>query len=433
MKFIRKRLSYLSILESNKSADKYLIKNGYEDILNSEEYKDLKTKVSSNYMIIATKLLSGGIDLERIVDFFNKVKKNRNVLNNTMVNVISSFSDFEKKESKGGKVDYVKAFEYINDLVDNTLVDKGRSSFAKSIFGSSKYKHYMTSTVINLVDKLRDVIGDEKARNLIGKPLLDYVGSGKSVEEYEKDLSDTVDTYLGSAEIIEKCVSNGAVEIESTDDNFLIFAVPDFKTMSAIGTGKWCIKRNKDDWDTYVKKGNFQFMVYDLSKPSSDFSRLLGITTNAIGYITATHDSEDNDFKGKINKPEYGNLLEDIKLSSDDMYKLYSNDKEKISYIFSDLLKEMDKRALDLAKIDRDLMKSPYIIYSEEDRRPIIIEAVRKGNLDTIKELVEFGFDPNIVYEPVPEVNAADWAKVDGKVEILNYLESIGCKPLLMV
>jgi hypothetical protein len=95
-----------------------------------------------------------------------------------------------------------------------------------------------------------------------------------------------------------KAVSN-KVKVISDSDNILILEIENFDQSKKLGSGSWCISRNKTYFDQYTEKGGKQYFIYDFNQTSKSVKSLLGVTLTKTNTVKAAHNKSDSQLKDK--------------------------------------------------------------------------------------------------------------------------------------
>lgn len=215
-----------------------------------------------------------------------------------------SIDTYFKNENilKSLKFDFIDAckklssFEKIDDKMNKLIREHKIKKYAESIV-SVKYKHLYNDQSYKLFKELYDLGIDLKiVQELIGKKL--------AVAETETMFNDNIKSLINSFNDFDiesikiKAVSN-KVKVISDVDNILIMEIENFEQSKKLGSGSWCISRNKTYFEQYTEKGAKQYFIYDFNQTSKSVKSLMGVTLTKINTVKAAHNKSDSQIKDR--------------------------------------------------------------------------------------------------------------------------------------
>lgn len=218
--------------------------------------------------------------------------------------ILLSIDTYFKNENilKASKFDFIEicktaaSFEKVDDTMHKIIREHKIKKYAESIV-SSKYKHLYNAKSYKLFKELYDLGIDLKiVQDMIGKKLA-AVETEKMFNEHIKSLINSFNDFdMESIKI--KAVSN-KVNVISDTDNILILEISDFEQSKRLGSGSWCISRNKTYFDQYVERDGKQYFIYDFNQTSKSVKSLVGITLTSTKAVKAAHSKSDGHFNDK--------------------------------------------------------------------------------------------------------------------------------------
>lgn len=218
--------------------------------------------------------------------------------------IMVSIDTYFKNENilKSLKFDFIDAckklssFEKIDDKMNKLIREHKIKKYAESIV-SVKYKHLYNDQSYKLFKELYDLGIDLKiVQELIGKKL--------AVAETETMFNDNIKSLINSFNDFDiesikiKAVSN-KVKVISDVDNILIMEIENFEQSKKLGSGSWCISRNKTYFEQYTEKGAKQYFIYDFNQTSKSVKSLMGVTLTKINTVKAAHNKSDSQIKDR--------------------------------------------------------------------------------------------------------------------------------------
>jgi hypothetical protein len=218
--------------------------------------------------------------------------------------IMVSIDTYFKNENilKSLKFDFIEAckkvasFEKIDDKMHKLIREHKIKKYAESIV-SSKYKHLYNTQSYKLFKELYDLGIDSKiVQEMIGKKLA-AVETEKMFNEHIKSLINSFNDF--DMESIKIKASSNKVNVISDTDNILILEISNFEQSKKLGSGSWCISRNKTYFDQYVERGGKQYFIYDFNQTSKSVKSLVGITLTSTKTVKAAHSKSDGHFSDK--------------------------------------------------------------------------------------------------------------------------------------
>lgn len=218
--------------------------------------------------------------------------------------IMLSIDTYFKNENilKSLKFDFIEtckklaSFEKIDDKMHKLIREHKIKKYAESIV-SSKYKHLYNTQSYKLFKELYDLGIDLKiVQEMIGKKL--------AAVETETMFNDNIKSLINSFNDFDiesikiKAVSN-KVKVISESDNILIMEIENFEQSKKLGSGSWCISRNKTYFDQYTEKDGKQYFIYDFNQTSKSTKSLLGVTLTKTNTVKAAHNKSDSQLKDK--------------------------------------------------------------------------------------------------------------------------------------
>lgn len=203
---------------------------------------------------------------------------------------------------KSLKFDFIDAckkldsFEKIDDKMHKLIREHKIKKYAESIV-SSKYKHLYNAQSYKLFKDLYDLGIDLKiVQEMIGKKL--------AAVETETMFNDNIKSLINSfndfdIESIKIKAASNKVKVISDVDNILIMEIENFEQSKKLGSGSWCISRNKTYFEQYTEKGAKQYFIYDFNQTSKSVKSLMGVTLTKINTVKAAHNKSDSQLKDK--------------------------------------------------------------------------------------------------------------------------------------
>ena len=221
-------------------------------------------------------------------------------LNKIMVSIDTYFKN--ENILKSLKFDFIEtckklsSFEKIDDKMHKLIREHKIKKYAESIV-SSKYKHLYNTQSYKLFKELYDLGIDSKiVQEMIGKKLA-AVETEKMFNEHIKSLINSFNDF--DMESIKIKASSSKVNVISDTDNILILEISNFEQSKKLGSGSWCISRNKTYFDQYVERDGKQYFIYDFNQTSKSVKSLMGITLTSTKTVKAAHSKSDGHFSDK--------------------------------------------------------------------------------------------------------------------------------------
>lgn len=218
--------------------------------------------------------------------------------------IMVSIDTYFKNENilKSLKFDFIEtckklaSFEKIDDKMHKLIREHKIKKYAESIV-SSKYKHLYNAQSYKLFKELYDLGIDLKiVQEMIGKKLA-AVETEKMFNENIKSLINSFNDF--DMESIKIKAASNKVNVVSDTDNILILEISNFEQSKKLGSGSWCISRNKTYFDQYVERDGKQYFIYDFNQTSKSVKSLVGITLTSTKTVKAAHSKSDGHFSDK--------------------------------------------------------------------------------------------------------------------------------------
>lgn len=203
--------------------------------------------------------------------------KNENILKSEKFNFIEA-------------IEKSTAYEKLDDKMNKTIREHNIRKYAESIV-SNKYKHLYNAQSYKLFKELYDLKIDTKViQEMLGKKL--------AAVESETMFNDNIKTLINSfndfnMEAIKLKAESVKAKTISDTDNILILEISNYTQSKKLGSGSWCITRNKTYFDQYTEQGSKQYFIYDFNQSSKNTKSLIGVTLLKTLKVKAAHTKSD--------------------------------------------------------------------------------------------------------------------------------------------
>lgn len=203
---------------------------------------------------------------------------------------------------KSSKFDFIEtcnkliSFEKIDDKMNKIIREHKIKKYAESIV-SSKYKHLYNKQSYKLFKELYDLKIDLKTvQEMIGKKL----AAVESEEMFNTNIQNMINTFNDfNMEAIKIKAKSTKAKIISDNNEMLILEIANFEQSKSLGSGSWCISRDKTYFDQYTENGAKQYFIYDFKLSSKSMKSLVGITVTKEMTIKAAHTKSDSQLNDK--------------------------------------------------------------------------------------------------------------------------------------
>lgn len=203
---------------------------------------------------------------------------------------------------KSSKFDFIEtcnkliSFEKIDDKMNKIIREHKIKKYAESIV-SSKYKHLYNKQSYKLFKELYDLKIDLKTvQEMIGKKL----AAVESEDMFNTNIQNMINTFNDfNMEAMKIKAQSAKAKIISDNNEMLILEIANFEQSKSLGSGSWCISRNKTYFDQYTENGAKQYFIYDFKLSSKSMKSLVGITVTKEMTIKAAHTKSDSQLNDK--------------------------------------------------------------------------------------------------------------------------------------
>jgi len=227
------------------------------------------------------KYYSTPLHYDKLLLCINTYFKNENILKSEKFNFIEA-------------IEKSTAYEKLDDKMNKVIREHNIRKYAESIV-SNKYKHLYNAQSYKLFKELYDLKIDTKViQEMLGKKLA-AVESETMFNDNIKNLINSFNDFNMDA-IKKKAESVNAKIISDTDD-MLILEISNYTQSKKLGSGSWCITRNKAYFDQYTEQGAKQYFIYDFKQSSKNTKSLIGITLAKTLKVKAAHTKSDAQLK----------------------------------------------------------------------------------------------------------------------------------------
>lgn len=203
--------------------------------------------------------------------------KNENILKSEKFNFIDT-------------IENSKAYEKLDDKMNKIIREHKIRKYAESIV-SNKYKHLYNDESYKLFKELYNLKIDTKTiQEMLGKKLA-TVESETMFNENIRHLINSFNNFNMNA--VKLKAESVNAHVISDNDNILILEIRNYEQSKKLGSGSWCITRNKTYFDQYTEQGAKQYFIYDFNQSSKNTKSLIGITLLKTLKVKAAHTKSD--------------------------------------------------------------------------------------------------------------------------------------------
>lgn len=292
--------------------------------------------------IFFNKCLNEGVKKETIESLISNLKKYKNLMKTNKINLNEVIVDNTKTA--------LKRFEDINDRVEKTILENKGKKLLSSV--TSK-KH---SSLINEETKeiFQTLAMNGVTRDQLESSVTFKLEAFEDSHSFNEVLKKTLLTRESKESLINRVKSTTA-EIISTKNNKIVLLINSASDMKELGTDMWCVSRDDDMYDHYIRNNDRFTVTYDYSKSHLNNASLSAAIVSPSGKVLELYNNKDKLFndveikkeiENSINKISYKELKEKIKKDNKNNGKEYvKNEIFKMS-LLSGYLKEFESDSI---------------------------------------------------------------------------------------
>ncbi len=292
--------------------------------------------------IFFNKCLNEGVKKETIENLISNLKKYKNLMKTNKINLNDVIVDNRKT--------ILKRFEDVNDRVEKTILENKGKKLLSSV--TSK-KH---SSLINKETKeiFQTLAMNGVTRDQLESSVTFKLEAFEDSHSFNEVLKKTLLTRESKDALINR-VKSTTSEVISTKNNKIVLLINSASDMKELGTDMWCVSRDDDMYDHYIRNNDRFTITYDYSKSHLNNASLSAAIVSPSGKVLELYNNKDklfNDVEIKkeieksINKISYKELKEKIKKENKNNGNEYiKNEIFKMS-LLSGYLKEFESDSI---------------------------------------------------------------------------------------
>lgn len=243
------------------------------------------------------------LDIKRLAESFllflkhkNKIKKEIN---------IEFAKDILDEEKYPNRIDIIETF---NDILIETINKKEHNIYIKSL-KTSKYKRLFTDFV---EEEIHSILENGLTKELLKNQFFNKLAVYKTSKDLLKSLILFKKANTNwSKEYYKILIKETNSDLIKETETSLLIKVNDYYACNNIGSGAWCISREKDMFEMYTKPEGVlsrdQYIYIDFSLPIDNNQSMIGFTVDSLGDVHSSHLKDD--------KPTPTNVIKKFKFS----------------------------------------------------------------------------------------------------------------------
>lgn len=208
------------------------------------------------YKNLEKKIKEWDLPSENIAALEHLIEKNKSSIKNMNINLIN-FKTYEDLVSALNSLQAMQSTNEVNKIIPKELSD---------------YKNEKTNDLLKI---LLNYVEEDYVRKL----LLKNTEQVSSSEDLEKLIFKEYQLYIDSSKKdIEKKVSNmKLIKTIINDSNLMLLRINDYNSLIQINTSKnWCITQNIKDFEVYLDRYGYFYLLIDYTKENSDKNYMIG-------------------------------------------------------------------------------------------------------------------------------------------------------------
>ena len=292
--------------------------------------------------IFFNKCLNDGIKKETIEKLISNLKKYKNLMKTNKINLNDVIIDDTKT--------ILKRFEDINDRVEKAILENKGKKLLSSV--TSKKHTYLINQETKEIFQTLAMNG--VTRDQLESSVTFKLEAFEDSYSFNEVLKKTLLIRESKEELINR-VKSTTSEIISTKNNKIVLLINSASDMKELGTDMWCVSRDEDMYDHYIRNNDRFTITYDYSKSHLNNTSLSAAIVSPSGKVLELYDNKDklfNDIEIKkeiensINKISYNELKEKIKKENKNKGKEYTKNEIFKMSLLSGYLKEFESDSI---------------------------------------------------------------------------------------
>lgn len=292
--------------------------------------------------IFFNKCLNDGIKKETIEKLISNLKKYKNLMKTNKINLNDVIVDNTKT--------ILKRFEDINDRVEKAILENKGKKLLSSV--TSKKHTYLINEETKEIFQILAMNG--VTRDQLESSVTFKLEAFEDPYSFNEVLKKTLIIRESKEELINR-VKSTTSEIISTKNNKIVLLINSASDMKELGTDMWCVSRDEDMYDHYIRNNDRFTITYDYSKSHLNNTSLSAAIVSPSGKVLELYDNKDklfNDIEIKkeiensINKISYNELKEKIKKENKNKGKEYTKNEIFKMSLLSGYLKEFESDSI---------------------------------------------------------------------------------------